>query len=73
MIASYIIILCWKDNYFWEVNIMSSRLTIALPEELKEQINELAKKKNINASNLIRMVMTEYVERENLTKEGSNK
>lgn len=44
---------------------MSSRITIAVPEELKEQINELAKKKNINASNLIRLVMTEYMEREN--------
>lgn len=55
---------------------MSSRLTVAMPEELKEQINELAKKKNINASNLIRLVMTEYVDRENeksLSKDDSNK
>lgn len=55
---------------------MSSRLTVAMPEELKEQINELAKKKNINASNLIRLVMTEYVDRENeksLFKDDSNK
>jgi predicted transcriptional regulator len=40
------------------------RINVVLPEELKNKIQELAKKKNISLNSIVRIALTEYLERE---------
>ena len=42
---------------------MNSAISIVLSEGLKEKIKELAKKKNISQNALIRLAISEYIER----------
>lgn len=42
---------------------MNSAISIVLSEELKEKIKELAKKKNISQNALVRLAISEYIER----------
>lgn len=40
-------------------------ISIILTKELKKQIEDVAKRKNISRNALIRMALTEYLERQN--------
>ena len=42
---------------------MNSAISIVLSKELKEKIKELAKKKNISQNALVRLAISEYIER----------
>lgn len=42
---------------------MDSAISIVLSKELKEKIKELAKKKNISQNALVRLAISEYIER----------
>lgn len=41
----------------------SEQICIVLTEELKEKIKELANKKNISQNALVRLAISEYIER----------
>lgn len=41
----------------------SETISVVLPTELKEKIKELTKKKNISQNALIRLAVSEYIER----------
>ena len=41
----------------------SEAINIVLTKELKEKIKELAKKKNISQNALVRLAISEYIER----------
>lgn len=38
-------------------------INVVLPKELKDKIKELAKKKNISQNALVRLAISEYIER----------
>ena len=40
-------------------------LSVVLTAELKEKVKEMAKKKNISINSLVRLALTEYLERNN--------
>lgn len=40
-------------------------MNIALPIELKNKVQEKAKSKNISLNSLVRLILTEYLERNN--------
>lgn len=41
-----------------------NKYTYALPESLKEQVDDLAWRKRISASELVRVALNEYIDRE---------
>lgn len=41
----------------------SETISVVLPKDLKEKIKELTKKKNISRNALIRLAVSEYIER----------
>lgn len=42
----------------------SEPISVLIPIELKERIEEYAKKKNLSRNALIRLILTEYLEKE---------
>lgn len=42
---------------------MTTTISTVIPKELKKQIEELAKKKNISRNALVRLALSEYLER----------
>lgn len=41
----------------------SEVINVVLPKELKEKLKEVAKKKNISQNALVRLAITEFIER----------
>lgn len=41
------------------------RLNMQMPKELYEQLQALAKKKNISLASLVKLISTEYLEKQN--------